>query len=70
MLRIGTTVFGLPLEDDGGDSALIERLVDLREDYRAAGQYDAADVLREALAAAGVELEDTDDGTIIHHTPH
>jgi cysteinyl-tRNA synthetase (EC 6.1.1.16) len=70
MLRIGSGVFGLPLTDADDISAVIERLVDLREDYRAAGQYDEADVLREALAMAGVELEDTDDGTIIHHTGH
>jgi cysteinyl-tRNA synthetase (EC 6.1.1.16) len=68
--RIGVDVFGLPLEGEGATSELIETLVGLREDYRAAGAYDAADVLRDALAAVDVELEDTDSGTIVHHSTH
>ena len=70
MRHIGEGVFGLPLEDGGASPELIETLVSLRESHRDAGEYDAADVLRDALAAAGVELEDTADGTIIHHQPH
>ena len=70
MRQIGVEVFGLPLEGAGDTPQLIETLVALREDYRAAGEYEAADVLRDALTAVGVELEDTDDGTIIHHPSH
>jgi len=70
MRHIGVDVFGLPLEGGGASPELIETLVTLREDYRDAGEYDAADILRDALAAAGVDLEDTADGTIIRHQPH
>lgn len=41
----------------------VEPLVTLRETLRAHRAYAEADVIRDALAAAGVELRDTPDGT-------
>ncbi|HUZ56671.1 MAG TPA: hypothetical protein VMU94_29620 [Streptosporangiaceae bacterium] len=41
----------------------VEPLVTLREDLRRERSYAAADVIREALTAAGVELQDSPDGT-------
>jgi cysteinyl-tRNA synthetase len=40
----------------------IEPLIALREALRKENAYAAADVIRDALAAAGVELKDTPDG--------
>jgi cysteinyl-tRNA synthetase len=51
---------------DGGEVSvaedLVELVVDLREDERAAGNYERADELRDRLRAAGVVVEDGDDG--------
>ncbi|MEF8773629.1 MAG: DALR domain-containing protein, partial [Halobacteriales archaeon] len=41
---------------------LIDLVLQLREDERAAGNYERADELRDRLSAAGVEVQDTDDG--------
>ena len=41
----------------------VEPLIALREALRKDRAYAAADVIRDALAAAGVELRDTPDGT-------
>ncbi len=41
----------------------VEPLVALRESLRSDRSYAAADVIRDALAAAGVEIRDTPDGT-------
>jgi len=41
---------------------LVELVLDLREQERAAGNYDRADELRDELDAMGVEVQDTDDG--------
>jgi hypothetical protein len=43
---------------------LIEGLIALRKDLRAAKQWEVADQLRERLAAAGIELRDTPAGTV------
>jgi len=43
-------------------SDLVELVLDLRAEERAAGNYERADELRESLAALGVEVQDTDDG--------
>ncbi|MEZ3116920.1 cysteine--tRNA ligase [Halobaculum sp. MBLA0147] len=66
---LGGEVFGLSLgadESDGGDVELVEDLVelvlDVRERERDAGNYERADDLRDALADAGVRVEDGDDG--------
>ena len=36
--------------------------MDVREEERAAGNYERADGLRDGLEALGVEVQDTDDG--------
>jgi hypothetical protein len=41
----------------------VERLIELRDTLRGAGNFAAADAIRQALAAAGLELSDTPDGT-------
>jgi len=63
-------VFGLefgPDPDGAGDVGVAEDLVELvlgvREREREAGNYDRADELRADLAALGVEVQDTDDGS-------
>lgn len=50
---------------DHGDRLLaaVKPLVTLRTTLRGEGRYPAADAIRDALAAAGVRLEDTIDGT-------
>jgi len=41
----------------------VEPLLELRATLRAAGNFTAADVIREALAAAGLDVSDTPEGT-------
>jgi len=70
--ELGGLVLGFELGDRGtGDAdddavrvadGLIEYILDLREAYREAGNYDDADRLRDALESLGVTVEDTDDG--------
>ena len=60
-------IFGLQFETDGGgDVSLAEDLIrlalDVREQERAAGNYQRADDLRDELEALGIEVQDTDDG--------
>jgi cysteinyl-tRNA synthetase len=64
---LGEGVFGLQFgRETAGDVSLaedlVELLLDLREDAREAGEYERADALRDDIEAAGVEVEDTDDG--------
>ncbi|WP_255150280.1 cysteine--tRNA ligase [Halorarius halobius] len=42
---------------------LVELVLDVRDEERAAGNYERADALRDDLEALGVEVQDTDDGT-------
>jgi hypothetical protein len=42
---------------------IVDRVLDLRKEMRAAGHYDVADRLRDVLVEAGVEVRDTPDGT-------
>jgi cysteinyl-tRNA synthetase len=63
----GGDVFGFTLGGDaGGEVAIADDLVELvlsvREEERAAGNYERADDLRDRLEALGVEVQDTDDG--------
>ncbi|HKJ57646.1 MAG TPA: DALR domain-containing protein, partial [Halobacteriales archaeon] len=70
--ELGGLVLGFELGDRGtgdadGDAVrvadgLIDYILDLREAYREAGNYDDADRLRDALESLGVTVEDTDDG--------
>ena len=65
--EIGEDVFGLHF---GGTTTgtvelteeLVELLIAIREEERAAGNYDRADALRDDLRSIGVHLEDTDNG--------
>ncbi len=73
--EFGGGVFGLSLGRDaaaGGDVAvaedLVELVLDVREAEREAGNYDRADELRDALADAGVEVQDSDDGPTFRFT--
>ncbi len=49
---------------DGDDTALIEELIKKRTAAKKAKDYKAADEARDKLAAMGIILEDTKDGTI------
>ena len=67
-LRELAAVLGLtlrePSDKPGADvGPLVELLIETRADLRAAKQYDLADRIREKLADAGYELEDTATGT-------
>jgi cysteinyl-tRNA synthetase len=44
----------------------VELLIALRNTLRGEGNFAAADVIREALAAAGLNVSDTPDGTRWH----
>ncbi|MFB6162192.1 MAG: cysteine--tRNA ligase [Halococcoides sp.] len=72
---IGIDVLGLPLGEGPADDAtggkhdegnladaLIELVLEMREEERDAGRYDRADALRDRLEALDVAVEDTDDG--------
>ena len=66
--EFGGGVLGLQFGDaaDDGDVSvakeMVELVLDLREQERAAGNYERADELRDDLEALGVEVQDTDDG--------
>ncbi len=52
------------LPADGPDAGdVIDALVEMRRDYRANKQWDLADRVRNGLAALGIELKDSPDGT-------
>ncbi|WP_226023388.1 cysteine--tRNA ligase [Halomicrobium salinisoli] len=64
---LGGDVFGLSFGgSEGGDVSIAEDLIalvlDVREEERAAGNYERADELRDELEALGVEVQDTDEG--------
>ncbi|PSQ31747.1 cysteine--tRNA ligase [Halobacteriales archaeon SW_6_65_46] len=64
----GEDVFGLDFTGDTEGTAtvadeLIELVLDVRADERAAGNYDRADRLRDRLESLGITVQDTDDGT-------
>jgi cysteinyl-tRNA synthetase len=64
---LGGDVFGLTFGAEAGGEVrivedLVELLLDVREEERAAGNYDRADELRDRLEALDVEVQDTDDG--------
>ncbi|MBC7224819.1 MAG: cysteine--tRNA ligase, partial [Anaerolineae bacterium] len=67
--RLAGDVLGLVLEPMAGAAdqklieGLIQILVDLRQEYRAAKDWARADALRDRLAALGVELLDGPEGT-------
>ena len=63
MVRLGEAA-GVGLRDPAEALApIVEPLVGLRAALRAAGRYDLADAVRDALAAGDVELRDQRDRT-------
>mgnify|MGYP001592715684 FL=1 len=62
-------VFGLGLADFLGEkseiSQDIQELLNEREMYRAKGQYDRADSIRDELLAKGYEIQDGQDGATV-----
>jgi cysteinyl-tRNA synthetase len=69
---LGGDVLGFQFDGEAaGDVTLSDALVELvlavREEERAAGNYDRADELRDRLEAAGVTVEDTGDGTTFRY---
>jgi cysteinyl-tRNA synthetase len=66
MLRELAGVLGLTLrerETSGGAEPFIDLLVQLRNDLRAAKQFELADSVRQRLADLGITLEDSAEGT-------
>jgi cysteinyl-tRNA synthetase len=64
---LGGDALGFTFGGDGDGEAhlaeeLVELVLDVREEERAAGNYERADALRDDLEAIGVEVQDTDDG--------
>ena len=66
-LRELAGVLGLSLEQDpaalAGAEPFLDLLVEMRQELRAARQFELADRLRDRLQAMGVSLEDTPQGT-------
>ena len=65
--EFGGDVFGLSFGDRADGTVelageLVELLLEVREQERAAGNYDRADELRDEIQALGVTVEDTDEG--------
>ncbi len=60
-------VFGLTLEEDGGDTAgaapFIDLLIEVRKELRGEKLWALSDKVRDELTALGVVLEDTKEGT-------
>jgi hypothetical protein len=53
---------------DGVPAGLVDGLLAVRRDLRTAGSYRPADAIRDALAAAGIDVRDTGDGTVWSRT--
>jgi cysteinyl-tRNA synthetase len=66
--EFGGGVLGLAFGDRGIDSDVtvaddvVDLVLDIRERERDAGNYERADAIRDELEAAGIEVQDTDDG--------
>lgn len=71
--ELGNDVLGIiPEEAEGGGSAeregrLVEYLIELREDARAAKDFARADAIRDRLTDIGIILEDRADGTVFRY---
>ena len=68
--RLGGDVLGIVTAELLGDEAagglensLMELLISLRNELRKAKNFEAADKIRKGLAASGVELKDSPEGT-------
>jgi cysteinyl-tRNA synthetase len=68
-LELGGDVLGiipdqLPEEAGGGlEDALVQILIDLRQEFRQAKDWAKADAIRDRLAEVGIALEDSPEGT-------
>ncbi len=63
----GGDVFGLEFDTTrttGQEDALVELILELREQERTAGNFERADELRSMLADLGIAVEDTDEGPV------
>ena len=61
---LGLTLEGAPAREGGEDAApFVDLLVELRAELRKARRFDLADRVRDDLAALGVALQDTPEGT-------
>jgi hypothetical protein len=49
---------------DGVPAGLVDGLLAVRRDLRAAGSYGQADAIRDTLVEAGIDVRDTGDGTV------
>ena len=56
------------ISGEGPDNEEIERLIEERQKARSDRDFDAADQIRDQLAASGIVIEDTADGVIWHRT--
>lgn len=57
-------VLGFDFSGDGeGAERVVEAVLALREDMRDDGEYETADAIRDALEDAGIEVQDTDEGS-------
>ena len=60
-------VLGLVREQDAGDDqvldALVKEFIQLRAEAKARRDFAASDAIRDKLAAAGILLKDTKEGT-------
>jgi cysteinyl-tRNA synthetase len=63
VVRLGETA-GTGLADPAAAVApFVETMLELRASARAGGRYDDADLIRDRLVAAGIEVNDGPDGT-------
>lgn len=54
---------GQPGDEEGLSAAVVETMIEQRKSARANGDYAGADRIRDELLAAGIELEDSREGT-------
>ena len=65
MLKGFDSIFGILPDDEGTDDAMdsvISILMDVRSELRKRKAYDLADMIRDRLTEAGIQLEDSADG--------
>ena len=62
IVSIGAKLASAPRSRTECLTPLVDALLDLRQEFRTTGQYDAADAIRENLEGAGIIIEDTGQG--------
>ena len=65
VVRLGTTLAD-GFRERQEMAAMVELLVSLREELRQQRRFEVADAIRDALATAGIELQDTPEGSRWH----